>query len=111
MIRLSEIKLSLAQAEHPEATLRSAAARILEVPPGAILGIDVFKRSFDARKAELVAVYIVDVTLDDPAREAALLAAALAAARPHVAATPDMHWPPPVQSTTSQPLRPIVVGF
>src|SRR6185369_15888340 len=65
---------------------------------------------FDARKADLVAVYIIDVALADPAREAAVLACLRG--RPHVAATPDMEWHPPVPVQTSlvSP-RPVVVGF
>ncbi|MEP6792573.1 MAG: FAD-dependent oxidoreductase, partial [Ramlibacter sp.] len=63
MIRLSEIKLTLAQAEQPAASLLAAATRILGVPAAAVAQVEVFKRSFDARKAELAAVYIVDVTL------------------------------------------------
>ena len=74
MIRLSELRLPLAQAEAPESALRAAAAAKLSIPEAAIARLDVFKRSFDARKAELLAVYIVDIELADPAQEAALLA-------------------------------------
>ncbi len=88
MIRLSEIKLTLAEAENPQPVLHAAAARILAIPPADIARVDVFKRSFDARKADLCAVYIVDVTLADPAKEAALLGKL--AGRPHIAPTPDM---------------------
>ena len=95
MIRLSEIKLTLAQAEQPDAPLRTAAAGMLGLPESAIASVQVFKRSFDARKAELMAVYIVDVALADAAREDALLAAS--AGRPHIGRTPDMQWHPPVR--------------
>jgi uncharacterized FAD-dependent dehydrogenase len=109
MIRLSEIKLTLAQAEHPDAPLRAAAAALLGLQAGDIAGVDVFKRSFDARKAELAAVYIVDVTLADPAREATVLARF--PKHPHIGPTPDMTWRPPVHVTTPLPNRPVVVGF
>jgi len=109
MIRLSEIKLTLAQAEQPEAHLRAAAAALLGLQAADIAGADVFKRSFDARKAELMAVYIVDVTLADPARAAAVLARF--PRHPHIAPTPDMEWRPPVQVTAPLPRRPVVVGF
>ena len=109
MIRLSEIKLPLGAAEQPDSELRAAAARILALPPTGIASVHVFKRSFDARKAELQVVYIVDVTLADPTREAAVLAAL--AGKPHVQPAPDMVWHPPVQAPADVPLRPVVVGF
>ncbi|MCY7319648.1 MAG: NAD(P)/FAD-dependent oxidoreductase [Ramlibacter sp.] len=109
MIRLSEIKLTLAEAENPEPTLLAAASRMLGLPREQIAAVDVFKRSFDARKADLVAVYIVDVTLSDAAHEAALLAKF--AANPHIASTPDMAWLPPVAAPDTVALRPVVVGF
>ncbi|MDO9114592.1 MAG: FAD-dependent oxidoreductase, partial [Polaromonas sp.] len=74
MIRVSEIKLSLEQAQRPDAFLQSAVARILGVAECDLADVHVFKRSFDARKADLMAVFIVDVTLADPSREAGLLA-------------------------------------
>ncbi len=95
MIRLSEIKLTLAQAEQPQAPLRAAAAGILGLDESALGEVQVFKRSFDARKAELLAVYIVDVALADPALEAQLLARL--AGDPHIAATPGHAMAPPVQ--------------
>jgi uncharacterized FAD-dependent dehydrogenase len=109
MIRLSEIKLTLAEAEQPDATLLAAARRLLGLEAADIARVDVFKRSFDARKAILSAVYIVDVTLADPAREAELLGKF--AGHPHIAPTPDMAWRPPVQTTSPMPIRPVVVGF
>jgi uncharacterized protein len=109
MIRLSEIKLTLAQAEDPQPTLLAAAQRVLGLPREGIARVDVFKRSFDARKADLVAVYIVDVTLVDPSTQAAVLAKF--PGHPHIGATPDMEWHPPVQAAAAPAVRPIVVGF
>ena len=109
MIRLSEIKLTLAEAEHPDPTLLAAASRMLALPREQIESVDVFKRSFDARKADLAAVYIVDVALKDPALEPSLLAKF--AANPHITATPDMEWRPPAAAPAALPLRPVVVGF
>jgi uncharacterized FAD-dependent dehydrogenase len=109
MIRLSEIKLTLAEAEHPDPVLLAAACRLLALPREQIAQVELFKRSFDARKADLVAVYIVDVTLAEPAQEPALLARF--AANPHITATPDMVWHPPVAAPASLPVRPVVVGF
>jgi uncharacterized FAD-dependent dehydrogenase len=112
MIRLSEIKLTLAEAESPLPALTGAAARILGIPREDIARIDIYKRSFDARKAELLAVYIVDVVLSEPARAVGLLQAL--AGTPHVQPTPDMAWHAPVQAPADWPggrLRPVVVGF
>jgi uncharacterized protein len=109
MIRLSEIKLTLAEAEQPLPILHAAAARVLGLPPSEIANVEVFKRSFDARKADLVAVFIVDVTLAAPAAEAGVLAKL--AGKPHVAMTPDMEWRPPVRVDAPLPVRPVVVGF
>ena len=109
MIRLSEIKLTLAEADHPEATLLAAARRLLGLPPEAIARVDVFKRSFDARKADLVAVYIVDVTLSDPSMQEGVLAKF--PGHPHIGLTPDMEWRPPVRAQSPPTVRPIVVGF
>jgi len=109
MIRLSEIKLTLAEAEQPEATLLAAAQRLLGLDAADIAKVEVFKRSFDARKAVLSAVYIVDVTLADSGREAEVLARF--PGHPHIGPTPDMVWQPPVQSPSPLPMRPVVVGF
>ncbi|HEY0887547.1 MAG TPA: NAD(P)/FAD-dependent oxidoreductase [Ramlibacter sp.] len=109
MIRISEIKLPLDQAAEPLPALRSAAAGILGIAEADLSEVTVFKRSFDARKAELLAVYIIDVALADPAREPALLARH--AGRAHIVTTPDMEWHPPVHAGAPLAARPVVVGF
>ena len=109
MIRISEIKLTLAQAELPEPNLLAAAAGVLHIQLAEVTELDVFKRSFDARKADLMVVYIVDVALADPSLEAALLAKFESNA--HIAVTPDMVWRPPVTAATPPVLRPVVIGF
>ena len=105
MIRLTELKLPL---DHPEDALPALIARTLGVAPGDIRGFTVFKRSFDARKAALVRVYIVDleVTL---ALETALLAKF--AGNPHIFASPDMRYQPVAQAPAHPGPRPVVVGF
>eukprot|EP01034_Spumella_vulgaris_P044987 gene44987-55996_t len=99
MIRLSEIRLPFTVAEAPDAPLRAAVLPLLGLAPTDIAHIHIFKRSFDARKADLLAVYIVDVTL------------AQFAANPHIQPTPDMAWHPVGQAPADLPLRPVVVGF
>src|SRR6185312_17214049 len=105
MIRLSEIKLPLSDAENPATPLQAAAAGILHLTPADILRVDVFKRSFDARKAELMAVYIVDVEVA-PTLEATLLAKFTG--NPHIQPTPDMTWRPPAHAAANGRQRPVV---
>ena len=114
MLRLSELRLPLGALpldpeHHPDAALRALAAQALGLEPDAIAQLQVHKRSFDARKADLLAVYIVDVTLADPASEAALLARH--AGHPHIQPTPDMAWRPVGRAPAGMAERPVVVGF
>ena len=106
MIRISEIKLPL---DHDERALHDAAAAALGVAPAAITRLHVHKRSFDARKQELRAVYIVDATMADAASAAELLLAH--EADPHVGPSPDMDWYPPPGAPFEAPVRPVVIGF
>ncbi len=134
MIRVSELKLPLsalpveerravdAPAEtdedrlpppHPEAALRQLAAQVLGIAEADIASLQVFKRSFDARKPELLAVFIVDLTLTQPGAEAALLQKF--GKHPHIQPTPDMVWRAPAQAPLGfgekEGERPVVVGF
>ena len=104
-LRLAELKLPL---DHPPEDLAALAARTLGVERDAVAQVDVFKRSFDARKAQLLCVYIADVTLADPGQAAALLARH--AGNPHIRPTPDMAYRVAVAATPPA-LRPVVVGF
>ena len=63
MLRLSEIKLPL---DPPSDALPRAVQGLLGIDADAIANIHIHKRSFDARKVDLLQVYIVDVTLADP---------------------------------------------
>ena len=129
MIRLTELKLPLsavpvsarrasdapseteedrAPVAHPIAALTRLAAQALQVEITSIESLQVFKRSFDARKSELVVVYIVDVTVA-PDLEPALLAQR--AGNPHILATPDMAYRLVAQAPQHLALRPVVVGF
>lgn len=130
MIRLTELKLPLttlpvderraadAPSEtdadrvptpHPIAALSDLAAKVLGISPADIAELQVFKRSFDARKADLIVVYIVDVRLNDSAQEAAVLSRF--PSHPQVFATPDMAYRPVGQAPADLALRPVVVGF
>ncbi|MFV0680337.1 NAD(P)/FAD-dependent oxidoreductase [Ottowia sp.] len=110
MIRLSELRLPLAQAAAPLGQLTTLAAAKLQLPESALHGLTIFKRSFDARKVDLLAVYTVDVALADAAQETACLQRLVA--NPHVQPTPDMAWHPPVAAPADyNGERPVVVGF
>ncbi len=130
MIRITELKLPLsalpvearraadapseteedrAPVAHPIAALKDLAAKALGIPANAIATLEVFKRSFDARKAELLVVYIVDLVLADPAQEAALLQRH--DKHPHMGPTPDMAYRHVGQAPANLALRPVVVGF
>ncbi len=106
MIRLTELKLPL---DHADDALPTLIARTLGIAAEAIGSLKVHKRSFDARKAELLQVYIVDVQLTDPAAEAALLQRH--AGHPRIGPAPDMAWRPVGQAPAGLATRPVVVGF
>ena len=122
MIRLSELKLPLDGAFDPPDTasnpplyppsLAPLIAQTLGISLDAIADWKVFKRSFDARQ-KLQVVYIVDVQLHDSSKAQQLLQQH--AQHPHIQATPDMQWHPPVQAPVDWPAqgtaRPVVVGF
>ncbi len=134
MIRISELKLPLTAlpvevrrasdapsetdedripAPHPEAALRQLAAQALGIGSEDIDQLHVFKRSFDARKVDLLAVFIVDLTLMDAAAEAPLLAQF--PKHPHIQVTPNMTWQAPCHARAHfgqyEGERPVVVGF
>ena len=129
MIRISELKLPLSAVPvdarraadapsetdedrtpppHPVAALTQLAAQALGISSTDIQHLQVFKRSFDARKAELLVVYIVDLKVGD-AMEAPLLAKF--ADHAHISASPDMAYHPVGTAPADLPLRPVVVGF
>ncbi len=105
MIRLTELKLPL---EHTPEALPALIARTLGIAPGDLVHHTVYKRSFDARKAELQQVYIVDVALPS-ALEATLLAKF--AQNPHINPSPDLVYHPVAQAPADLQERPVVVGF
>jgi uncharacterized FAD-dependent dehydrogenase len=134
MIRISELKLPLstlpiqerraadAPSEtdedrtplaHPDTALRQLAAQTLGICTANIVTLKVFKRSFDARKADVQAVFIVDIALADASAEGVLLQQH--AAHPHIQPTPDMVWQPPGLAPEGfgeqGDQRPVVVGF
>jgi uncharacterized FAD-dependent dehydrogenase len=105
MIRLTELKLPL---EHGPEALPALICKTLGIAPGELRHHTVYKRSFDARKAELLQVYIVDVELA-PELEAHLLGQFQK--HPHIGPSPDLVYHPPVQAPANLQERPVVVGF
>jgi uncharacterized FAD-dependent dehydrogenase len=95
-------------AAHPLNALTQMAAQALGVAPQDIQQLHVFKRSFDARKADLLAVFIVDLTLEAMLEQRLL---AQFAGHPHIGATPDMAYHLVRQVTEPGVRRPVVVGF
>jgi uncharacterized FAD-dependent dehydrogenase len=85
------------------------AAQALGITEAYIATLQVFKRSFDARKAELLVVYTVDLALAAPEQEAALLQQF--EKHPHIGPTPDMTYHPVGHAPAKLTERPVVVGF
>ena len=105
MIRLTELKLPL---EHAADALPALIAQTLGIAPEAISRFTTYKRSFDARKAHLLQVYIVDVEVA-PTLEATLLAKF--SGNPHISPSPDLVYHPVAQAPATLSERPVVVGF
>ncbi|NBW51861.1 MAG: NAD(P)/FAD-dependent oxidoreductase [Betaproteobacteria bacterium] len=105
----SETEADRAPVAHPVEALQRLCAQALGIDVTAIASLQVFKRSFDARKVDLLAVYIVDITLADASLEAALLSRH--AGHPHIGATPDMAYRMVAQAPADLQERPVVVGF
>ncbi|HMS27567.1 MAG TPA: NAD(P)/FAD-dependent oxidoreductase [Burkholderiaceae bacterium] len=106
MIRISELKLPLA---HTDADLTQAIVGKLHIAAADLTATHIHKRSFDARKADILQVYIVDVTLISPALEAETMARF--PDHPHIRPTPDMAYKPVTHAPAQLSERPVVVGF
>ena len=100
MIRLTELKLRL---DHSPADLTALVRKALALETTESATLHIFKRSIDARKAELLLVYIVDVDLP-PERETALLAKF--ASHLHIGPTPDIAYQLVAHAPLDVPLRP-----
>jgi uncharacterized FAD-dependent dehydrogenase len=104
MLRLTEIKLPL---DHPPEALRAAILQRLGIADVDLVGVNIFRRAYDARKKHaLLLVYTVDVAVRD---ETALLKRFRKDT--HVAASPDMDYRFVGHAPANLSERPIVVGF
>jgi uncharacterized protein len=106
MIRLTEIKLPLA---HPDTAIAEAVVRTLGIQSDELKSVSIFKLSFDARKADLLQVYIVDVALTSDVLEAEVLQRF--ENNPHIRPTPDMAYKHVATAPNDLKARPVVVGF
>ena len=109
MLRLTELKLPL---DHDEAALPALIVNTLGITPAELVSHHIHKRSYDARKKNLLLVYIAHVTLSNPALEEKLIAQF--AGHPHIGLAPDLAYYPPTQAslaTEAPAIRPVVIGF
>lgn len=103
MLRLTELKLPL---DHPAEAIHAAVLERLGVPAEDLLEWAVVRRAHDARrKAAILMVYSVDVTLRD---EAAVLARF--AGERHVQPAPDTEYRFVGHAERPPELRPLVIG-
>jgi uncharacterized FAD-dependent dehydrogenase len=103
MLRLTELKLPLG---HPPEALRDAVLERLGGPAAELVSFEVFRRAHDARrKAAILMVYTVDVTVSD---EAAVLARH--AGDRNVQPTPDMAYRHVARAPADLSRRPVVIG-
>jgi uncharacterized FAD-dependent dehydrogenase len=110
MLRLSEIKLPL---NHTESDLPKAILRALNISAEELLSVNIYKRSYDARKkGNIQLIYQVDVELDDSVEKRILEATP---AMPRVGPSPDTNYKfvaqLPSDFPTGNQQRPIIIGF
>jgi uncharacterized protein len=105
MIRLNELSLPL---DHSPDALNQAIIERLEIPAADLIQVNIFKRSYDARKknSEIKFIYSVDLEVRD---ESAVLARFKTDLQ--VRPSPDTHYYPVAQAPSSFNERPIVIGF
>ena len=113
MIRITELRLPLA---HPDDALRPAVVARLGVRDDQLRSMNVFKRSFDARrKSAVLLIYTVDCEVNDEVGcdEAALLARH--AGDRHIVPAPDTTYrfvaQAPANHRPVETPRPVIVGF
>jgi uncharacterized protein len=115
MIRLTELRLPL---EHPPEALRAAVVQRLGLTDAQIIQVEVFKRSWDARRrGAIVLIYTLDITLAPGLDEMAFLARH--SGDPHLRSSPDTHYRPVAMAPpewaeaakAGRQLRPVIVGF
>ena len=111
MLRITELRLPL---DHAEPALRAGVLRRLGLAEAEVTQIDVFKRSYDARKKSAIQlIYTLDIMLAPGVDRAAVLARHKT--DPQIRPSPDTRYhaigrAPEGFPSAAQP-RPVVVGF
>ena len=111
MLRLSEIKLPLANAtslHHEPEVIQAAAIKKLGIPAGDLISMAIFKRGVDARKSHAILfVYTLDIEVKNEAKILAKFKK-----DPHVKVAPDTsyHFVAKAAEDTKTP-RPVIIGF
>jgi len=104
VIRITELALPL---DYPPDALRTAVLKRLQIRDADLLAVQLFKRSYDARKKSAIKfICIVDVSVRD---EAAVLKRF--ARDPQVKPAPDTSYHPVARAPAMLKDRPLVVGF
>ena len=104
MIRITEIKLPL---EHESSDIQAAIIKKLGINTADLLDYSIFKRGFDARKANAILLaYTVDVTVQGEAKILAKLRK-----DPHVKVAPDTSYHFVAQAPSGLKNRPIIIGL
>jgi len=105
MLRITELKLPL---DHPEEALREAIVQRLGIRDEQLLGFNLFKRSYDARKknSELLFIYTIDL---EASNEAELLHTF--EDDRNIGVAPDVTYKYVGHAPAEVEQRPIVVGF
>ena len=108
MVRITELRLPL---NHAADALNRAVADRLRLAPGALHGVQVYKRGFDARKkTAVVLTYTVDCEVSD-----APAVLARHAGDAHIRPSPDTRYRgvglAPADFRAPDDLRPLVIGF
>jgi len=105
MIRLNELSLPL---DHSPDALNQAIIERLKIPAADLLKVNIFKRSYDARKknSEIKFIYSLDLEV----RDASAVLARFKSDQ-HVRPSPDTNYYPTAQAPISLTERPIIIGF
>ena len=108
MLRITELRLPL---NHEESALRAAVLQRLGVADADLLGLEVFRRGYDARrKSDIQLVYTLDCTLRDEAAVFARLTG-----DPHIRPSPDTRYQFVGEAAPGffegGAHRPVVIGF
>lgn len=103
MLRVSELKLPL---DHGSEALEQALLARLGIKADQLLGFQIYKRSYDARKRSPISlVYILDVEVRDQAQ-----VLRRCGKDPHVKVTPDQTYELVTQAPPNFADRPLVIG-